>query len=100
MRTAPPSSTCLPGHPALRPRPRVQLPDMQPHETDPFVQSLNAVPKSGRHNPMKHPERCARCLPCWTAPLSLPRQQGRAGQGSGQLLPASDWALVPVCAAV
>lgn len=37
--------------------PFIQLPDMQPHETDPFVQSLNAVPKSGRHNPMKHPER-------------------------------------------
>jgi len=33
---------------------------LQPEETGPFVESLRAVPKSGLHNPLKNPERCAR----------------------------------------
>ena len=32
---------------------------LQPEETGPFVESLRAVPKSGLHNPLKNPERCA-----------------------------------------
>jgi hypothetical protein len=36
----------------------VQLPDTQPGELEPFVQSLQACPKSGLHNPLKNPERC------------------------------------------
>lgn len=31
----------------------------QPDEVEPFVRSLKAVPKSGQHNPLKNPERCA-----------------------------------------
>lgn len=35
----------------------VQLPDTQESELDHFVQSLQACPKSGLHNPFKNPER-------------------------------------------
>ena len=38
------------------------MPDTQPKETGPFVQSLKAVPKSGLHNPLKNVERCAHSL--------------------------------------
>jgi 1-pyrroline-5-carboxylate dehydrogenase len=37
--------------------PFVQLPDTQEGELDHFVQSLQACPKSGLHNPFKNPER-------------------------------------------
>ena len=35
-------------------------PCAQPEEVEPFVRSLQAVPKSGLHNPLKNPDRCAR----------------------------------------
>ena len=43
----------------LNGEPFLRLPDTQPHEIAPFVRSLRAVPKSGLHNPLKSPERCA-----------------------------------------
>ena len=36
-----------------------QVPDTQLYEIEPFVASLRATPKSGMHNPLKSPERCA-----------------------------------------
>eukprot|EP00877_Chromochloris_zofingiensis_P001060 jgi/Chrzof1/10955/Cz05g18170.t1 len=41
----------------LNGEPFVELPDTQPNEIQPFVDSLKAIPKSGQHNPVKHPER-------------------------------------------
>jgi len=49
----------------LNGEPFTHIPDTQgPSELQPFVDSLRAVPKSGLHNPLKHPERCvaAGCL--------------------------------------
>lgn len=43
----------------LNGEPFIKLPDTQLDEIEPFVQSLRAVPKSGLHNPLKNPERCA-----------------------------------------
>lgn len=34
-----------------------QVPDTQPSEVQPFVDSLTSVPKTGLHNPMKRPDR-------------------------------------------
>lgn len=36
----------------------------QPEEVEPFVRSLQAVPKSGLHNPLKNPDRCATAPQC------------------------------------
>jgi len=36
------------------------IPHTAPEETQPFIDSLLAVPKHGLHNPYKNPERCAR----------------------------------------
>lgn len=33
------------------------IPDTQPDEVQPFIDSLKAVPKTGLHNPFKNPER-------------------------------------------
>jgi 1-pyrroline-5-carboxylate dehydrogenase len=41
----------------LNGQPFVQLPDTQRGELDHFVQSLQACPKTGLHNPLKNPER-------------------------------------------
>lgn len=35
----------------------LKCPDTQIHEIDPFVSSLQSVPSSGLHNPLKNPER-------------------------------------------
>jgi len=35
----------------------IKIPDTQIHETDPFIESLKACPKSGLHNPYKNKER-------------------------------------------
>lgn len=43
----------------LNGEPFISFPDTQLSEIDPFVASLRAVPKSGLHNPLKNPERCA-----------------------------------------
>ena len=37
--------------------PFLRMPDTQESELGPFVASLKNVPKSGMHNPLKHPER-------------------------------------------
>jgi 1-pyrroline-5-carboxylate dehydrogenase len=37
----------------------IKCPDTQLHEIEPFVHSLKSVPKSGLHNPLKQPDRCA-----------------------------------------
>lgn len=41
----------------LNGEPFTRIPDTQPSEVQPFVDSLRAVPKTGLHNPFKHPER-------------------------------------------
>jgi 1-pyrroline-5-carboxylate dehydrogenase len=38
-------------------KPMVRCPDTQVYEIEPFVASLRAVPRTGLHNPLKHPER-------------------------------------------
>lgn len=35
----------------------IRVPDTQPDEAQPFIDSLKSVPKSGLHNPYKNPER-------------------------------------------
>lgn len=35
----------------------IRVPDTQREEAQPFIDSLKSVPKSGLHNPYKHPER-------------------------------------------
>ena len=37
--------------------PFIKYPDTQGNETEHFVKSLRATPKSGLHNPLKNPER-------------------------------------------
>lgn len=56
----------------LNGEPFIKLPDTQLDEIDPFVQSLRAVPKSGLHNPLKNPERCAPSWPFKKFPFCLP----------------------------
>lgn len=38
-------------------QPFLHCPDTQIFEIEPFIQSLQSVPKSGLHNPLKHPDR-------------------------------------------
>ena len=35
----------------------IQMPDTQISELGPFIESMSKCPKSGLHNPYKHPER-------------------------------------------
>ena len=35
----------------------IKIPDTQPEDSQPFIDALKAVPKSGMHNPLKNPER-------------------------------------------
>ncbi len=37
--------------------PATLIPNTQPSEIEPFVESLRRVPKSGLHNPYKNPQR-------------------------------------------
>lgn len=41
----------------LNGEPFISYPDIKPEETQPFIDSLRAVPKTGLHNPLKNPER-------------------------------------------
>lgn len=41
----------------LNGEPFISYPDIQADETQPFIESLRAVPKTGLHNPLKNPER-------------------------------------------
>ena len=41
------------------------MPDPQPGDIGPFVESLKMVPKSGLHNAYKNPERQVACFGCW-----------------------------------
>lgn len=38
-------------------QPIFTIPDTQPDELQPFIDSLRKVPKTGLHNPLKNPER-------------------------------------------
>ena len=58
--------------------PFIRLPDTQPHETEPFVRSLRAVPKSGLHNPLKNPERCG--MPSMLPHVRVKRMHASAGR--------------------
>lgn len=62
----------------LNGEPFIKLPDTQLDEIDPFVQSLRAVPKSGLHNPLKNPERCALSWPSTNSCLPLHVKHHRA----------------------
>lgn len=44
----------------------LEVPETSLEEIDPFIKSLQSVPKSGLHNPLKSPERLA------PSPLSGP----------------------------
>jgi 1-pyrroline-5-carboxylate dehydrogenase len=42
----------------------MKIPNTGPQDAQPFIDSLKSVPKSGVHNPLKNPERCAPIKPC------------------------------------
>jgi hypothetical protein len=63
---------------------------LQPEETGPFVESLRAVPKSGLHNPLKNPERCAQ--PAASAP-SLAALSLQPPSAASQ--PCAGWPICP-----
>lgn len=46
----------------------IRVPNTQPEEAQPFIDSLKAVPKSGLHNPYKNPDRYARIFLNHTLP--------------------------------